>query len=207
MSKISLFGLGLLLLGFVLAFFAHSTIWYSPFVVGGFLFLEGINAPRGFSILKNKRRFFRVWLTFLSLGVVVEIFFNAWLNLFDYPSFNSLDYLIHVVIIGYPFVGLFGLEAFVLLQDVFPSKKVQVFVLPISAFLFGYLNEYPNLFAYEWVYINWPLGEFLRIPILISILWIGLLSSLFWKKLFVFTLSRYWYTVRRFFGRVMQALR
>ena len=57
-------------------------------------------------------------------------------------------------------------------------------ILPIAAFLFGYLNEYPNIFAYEWKYINWSLGEFLGIPILVSLLWILLLVVILFKKPF-----------------------
>ena len=54
----------------------------------------------------------------------------------------------------------------------------------MAAFIFGYLNEYPNTFAYEWKYANWPLGEFLKIPILVSSLWVLLLFELFFKHWF-----------------------
>lgn len=179
-------GLFLFVLGLYLAFFQHSDIWYSVFLVGGFLFLEGINYSKGFSVLKNRKLFLQTWLIFIVIAIVIEIIGNLWLNLWDYPTFNKLNYLIHVLVTGYVFTSFFGLEFFVLLQRIFKSKKSQIIILPVSAFLFGYLNEYPNIFAYEWKYINWPLGEFLGIPILVSLLWIVLLFVLFFKKPFEF---------------------
>ena len=186
MKYLTLTGLVLFVFGLYLAFFQHSDIWYSVFLVGGFLFLEGINYPKGFSVLKNRKWFLKTWLIFIVIAVVIEIIGNLWLNLWDYPTFNKLNYLIHLLVTGYVFTGFFGLEFFVLVQRIFKSKKSQIIILPVSAFLFGYLNEYPNIFAYEWKYINWPLGEFLGIPILVSLLWIILLFVLFFKKPFEF---------------------
>lgn len=179
-------GLFLFAFGLYLAFFKHSDIWYSFFLIGGFLFLEGINYPKGFSILKNRKWFLQTWLIFIVIAVVIEIVGNLWLNLWDYPTFSKLNYLIHLLVTGYVFTGFFGLELFVLLQRIFTSRKSQIIILPISSFLFGYLNEYPNIFAYEWKYVNWPFGEFLGIPILVSFLWIILLFVLFFKKPFEF---------------------
>jgi hypothetical protein len=152
--------------------------------MGGFLLLEGINYQKGFSVLKNKKWFLLTWLIFMALTIFVEIIGNLWLNLWDYPTFNTLDYLIHVIVIGYAFTGFFGLEFFVIVQRTFISKKAQLIVLPIAAFFFGYLNEYPNIFAYEWKYINWPFSEFLGIPILVSFLWLLLLIVILFKKPF-----------------------
>ena len=186
MKYLAPFGLVLFVFGLYLAFFQHSDIWYSVFLIGGFLFLEGINYPNGFSVLKNRKWFLKTWLIFISITVVFEVIGNLYLNLWDYPTFNRLDYLIHAIIIGYAFTGFFGLEFFCFIQRIFISKKAQIIILPVSAVLFGYLNEYPNIFAYEWKYINWPFGEFLGIPILISFLWIILLFVLFFKKPFEF---------------------
>jgi len=179
-------GFIIFLFGLYLALFQHSDIWYSVFLVGGFLLLEGINFQKGFSVLKNIKWFLLTWLIFIGITIVVEIIGNSWLNLWDYPTFSKLNYFIHVLIIGYAFTGFFGLEFFVLLQRYFPSRRAQIVILPIAAFLFGYLNEYPNTFAYEWKYINWSLGEFLGIPILVSLLWILLLIVIFFKKPFEF---------------------
>ena len=177
-------GLILFVFGLGLAFFRHYDSWYSVFLTGGFLFLEGVNFPKGFSVLKNGGRFLPTWLIFIATAIAVEVVGNYWLNLWDYPTFDKLDYLIHVLIIGYPLACFFGLEFFVLLQRIFKSSRVQIAILPIAAFLFGYLNEYPNLFAYEWKYNNWPFGESLGIPILVALLWILLLVVLFFKKQF-----------------------
>ena len=179
-------GLAIFVWGLYLAFFQHSDIWYSVFLIGGFLFLEGINSRKGFSVLKNRKWFLLTWLIFIAITIVLEIIGNSWLNLWDYPTFNKLDYLIHVLVIGYAFTGFFSLEFFVFLQRIFTSRKIQIIILPISAILFGYLNEYPNIFAYEWKYINWPFGEFLGIPILVSFFWILLLTVILFKKPFEF---------------------
>ena len=179
-------GLIIFVLGLYLAFFQHSDVWYSVFLIGGFLFLEGINSQKGFSVLKNIKWFLLIWLIFIIFSIVIEVIGNLWLNLWNYPTFNKLTYLIHSLIIGYVFTGFLGLEFFVLLQRIFTSKRMQIIILPVSAFLFGYLNEYPNIFAYEWKYINWPFGEFLGIPVLVSLLWLVLLFVLFFKKPFEF---------------------
>lgn len=189
MIRLVFLGLVMFVLGLYLAFFQHSDIWYSVFLVGGFLFLEGINSQRGFSVLKNKKWFLLTWLIFIVITIAVEIVGNLWLNLWDYPTFNQLDYIIHVLIIGYPFSGFFGLEFFVLLQKCFSSRKAQIITLPVSAILFGYLNEFPNTFAYEWKYINWPGGEFLGISISVSFLWILLLFVILFKKHFEFRME------------------
>ena len=179
-------GLVIFVFGLYLAFFEASDIWSSFFLIGGFLLLEGVNYPKGFSILKNKSWFLLTWLIFIAISIAVEAIGSSWLNLWDYPSFNKFDYLTHILVIYYPFAGFFGLEFFVLLQRIFPSRKTQIIILPVSAFLFGYLNEYPNTFAYEWKYNNWPFGEFLGIPILLSFLWIFVLVVILFKKPFEF---------------------
>src|SRR4051812_26447828 len=111
-------GILILLSGLYLAFFWHSTIWYSFFVVGGFLFLEGINSKRGFSILGNRKSFVYTWLIFILLGILVELIGNLWFDGWDYP-FGIAAYFIHVILIGYPFVAFFGMEFFVLIKKYF----------------------------------------------------------------------------------------
>jgi len=178
-------GLGLFLLGLYLAFVQHSPIWYTPYLIGGFLSFESIKSRTGFSVLKDPRNFALVWLIFIVITIGVELTGNYWLDLWTYPSFGTLEYFIHIILIGYAFTGFFGLMVFVSLQKLFRSRRQQMIVLPIAAFLFGYVNEYPNTFAHEWVYVNWPFGEVLGIPILVSILWIAWLVVLPLKRFFL----------------------
>lgn len=185
MGHIIIVGIILFLFGLYLAFFVHSTIWYTFFIIGGFLLFEGLNVSNGFSVLRKKMSFVLVWFAFILIAVAGELVCNTWLNLWDYPSFNEVEFLFHALIIGYPFTGFFGLGAFVFLERLFPERRAKWIVLPVSAFLLGYLVEYPNVFAYEWKYINWPLGEFLGIPVLASLLWILLLFALLFRKPFV----------------------
>ena len=189
MRFIGIFGIAAFLLGLYLAFFIHSKIWFSFFVVGGFLFLESINSKRGNSIFSNKKRFLTLFFAFFIAGIIIEIIGNLWLNMWDYPSYKKLYYTAHVLIIGYPFVCLFGLEFLILLTKFFHSKKAWFIILPLAAIIFGFINEYTNTYAYEWKYNPLPLGEFLGIPIIILFLWLLLLLIIPIKK-FIFGLYR-----------------
>ncbi len=178
-------GLCLFILGLHLAFIQHSAVWFSPYTIGGFLIFESINARRGFSLLRYPRNFVLVWLLFILVTIAVELTGNYWLNLVNYPSLGIPEYVVHVIFIAYAFTGFFSLTLLVSLHNVFTSKRQRMIVLPIAAFLFGYVNEYPNTFAHEWVYVNWPLGEVLGVPILVSILWIAWLVVLPLKRFFL----------------------
>ena len=123
------------------------------------------------------------------MTIAIEAVGDWWLNLWIYPRLARLAYVFHVLIIGYPFTGFFALELFAWLQSFSWVRKTQLAFLPVAAFLFAYLNEYPNTFAYEWRYANWPLGEFLNIPILVPFLWVALLFVVLFKPWFMITKS------------------
>ena len=182
------FGIAAFLLGLYLAFFIHSKIWYSFFVIGGFLFLEFINSKRN-SIFSDKKRFFALFFAFFIAGIIIEIIGNLWMDIWKLPNLNKSEYVFHVLLIGYPFVCLFGLEFLTLLTKFFHSKKAWFIILPFGALIFGLINEYPNTYAYEWKYNSLPLGEFLGIPIVILFLWLFLLLTIPIKK-FIFGLYR-----------------
>ena len=133
--------------------------------------------------MKHARRFFKLWVIFFGMTIAIEAIGGRWLSLWFYPRLGGLAYLFHVLIIGYPFTGFFALELFVWLQSFSWVKKTQP-ALPIVAFAFAYLNEYPNTFAYEWRYASWPVGEFLNIPILVPFLWVSLLFVVLFKDWF-----------------------
>ncbi len=179
-------GLSIWIFGLFAAIFLHSPYWYSMYTVGGFLLFEGFNAPYGFSFLKYPLRFFFTWLILNILGIFVEILGIRILHLWYYPSYDLFNYVLHVALIGYAFTGFFGLGFLVWLQRVVKPGTKQIFVLLIAAWLFGYAVELPNLFAYEWKYTNWPIGDFLGIPIFISVLWLLILGTLLFKPFFQF---------------------
>jgi hypothetical protein len=184
MKSLLLAGIVLLLTGLYLAFIQHSTIWYSFFVIGGFLLFEGLNKYKGFSVLKYPKKFLLIWFYFILITIVVEIIGNYWLDMWDYPTYGIWEYLLHIIIIGYPFAFFGGLGLFVYIQKNFPLR--QKVMLPIVAILFGYVNEIPNLYAHVWIYKNWPFGDFLRIPVSVSILlWGMLLAVLTFKRFFL----------------------
>jgi hypothetical protein len=177
-------GSALLVGGLFLSLREHSRIWYTPFVVGGFLLLETVNGSNRFSVLKHTQYFLKLWLIFLGMTIAIETVGDQWLNLWFYPRLSGLAYVFHVLIIGYPFTGFFALELFVWLQSVPFVRRTQFVFLPVAAFIFAYVNEYPNTFAYEWRYGNWPLGEVLNIPILVPFLWVSLLFVVLFKPWF-----------------------
>ena len=184
-----IFGLATFLFGLYLAFFTHSKIWDSFFVVGGFLFLEFVNSKRGNSILSDKKRFLTLFFAFFIAGIIIEIIGNLWLNMWKLPNLNKSEYIFHVLLVGYPFSCLFGLEFLTLFARFFRSKKARFIILPFGALIFGFINEYINTYAYEWKYNSLPLGEFLGIPIIILFLWLLLLLALPIKK-FIFRLYK-----------------
>jgi hypothetical protein len=179
-------GIIVLISGLYLAFIDHSPIWYSFFLVGSFLFLEGINQKKGYSLLKNWRAFLLVWLIFIAITILTEWIGKFALHAWEYPHFGRIDYLIHVILIGYPIAFFVAIEFFVIIKRYVP-KNLLLIMLPISAIIFGYLNEIPNLFAYEWKYREMMLGNVLGIPILVSFLWllillVQLFEKYFWDK-------------------------
>lgn len=183
MRYTSYLGLLLFVLGLYFAFALHSPIWYSFFVIGGFLAFEGINQKK-FSVLKKPKWFAVTWLVFIILAIITELIGQQWLHAWKYPAFDTTMYLIHVILIGYPFVAFFGMHLFVFVKRYLPSKWTW-FLVPVVAIIFGYINELPNLSAYEWKYSQLPLGHFLGVPILISILWLLLLIVQFFEKPFI----------------------
>lgn len=179
-------GLLLFTFGLYLAFFVHSSAWYGIFLIGGFFVFEGLNFQKGFSVLKNKKWFLLTWFMFILAGIIFEVIGHFWLHLWIYPTFNKLEYFIHVLIIGFPFTGFLGLEFYAFLQRFLTTTKKRVIFLPFFTILFGYLCEYPNTFAYEWRYTNLPLGNLLGITVLMSISWLFLLTVLLFRRPFGF---------------------
>lgn len=144
--------------------------WYTPFTIGGFLFLEGVNLPV-FSVLRKPRHFFAAWLTLIALATMIEIIGNTWIDAWDYPGFTTVQYIVEVLVIGYPFVGFFTLELFALLQRTVRPHTLQYATLPIAILFFSYLNEIPNTYVYEWRYTSAPLGSLFNVPVHITMLW------------------------------------
>ena len=178
MRFIGIFGIAAFLLGLYLAFFIHSKIWYSFFVVGGFLFLEYVNSKRGNSIFSDKKRFLSLFFAFFVAGIIIEIIGNLLLNMWKLPDLNKSEYIFHVLLIGYPFACLFGLEFLTLLMQLLRSKKARFIILPFSAIIFGFVNEYINTYAYEWKYNPLLFGELFGIPIAILFSWMLLLLTI-----------------------------
>jgi hypothetical protein len=183
-TVLALGGSVLVIGGLFLSIARHSTFWYSAFVVGGFLLLEAVNGSKGFSVLKHTEHFLKVWLIFFGLAIAIEVLGRLWLNLWSYPRLHGLQYVFHVLIVGYPFVGFFSLEFLVWLQSFSWVRRTQPKSLPVALFAFAYLNEIPNTFVCEWSYSNWPLGELLKIPVLVPFLWISLLFVVLYKPWF-----------------------
>jgi len=178
--SISLMIIGLVIMSYGLfaAISLHSTIWYSFFLIGGVLFLGAMNIFIGNNsvlklIEKNKKRLFLIYIYYIVWTILIEIIGRFWLNLWYYPSFDSINQLIHVFIIGYPFAFFFIYESFLILEKI--VKKFWLAVI-LTTIINAFLHEIPNTFAWEWVYtIPNVTFEILKINIVVIIAWVVLI--------------------------------
>ena len=151
---VGIVGLILLLYGLISAIFYSNVTWYSYFAVGGTLFLGYINYAFGnrsiFKILEdNWKNVIKIYVVYLVFAIIIEVIGRFWLGFWEYPSFNVVDQVIHVFLIGYPFALFFIYESFVLIRRIVKTFCLTLFLTGIANAL---LHEIPNTFAWEWVY-------------------------------------------------------
>jgi hypothetical protein len=169
-------GLVLFLYGIISAIFYSNAAWYSYFTVGGTFFLAYLN-----SRLKNKSLFGRskvqiakTYGFYLIAAIVIELIGRFWLHLWAYPSFNAAEQIIHVFLIGYPFIFFFINELLALVQRKVASFSLAVIITTLAGLL---LSELPNLFASEWQYtIPYITFEILHINIVVIFGWVILVA-------------------------------
>ncbi len=165
-------GLFLFLYGLYLAFFQHSYYWYTPFVLGGTLFFSQINRHHSslrFIAKKHPSVFFKLYILYFLITILIEIIGRLILGLWYYPFFSSAEIILHVFLIGYPFALFFVQELFFYIHYHFRNIPVTFMTtLIISSFL----HEIPNIFAWEWVYtIPYVHYEIFEINIIVLLGW------------------------------------
>lgn len=172
--------IGVVLFGFglYLAYGTHSDIWYTPYLIGGFLTLERLNSQYGFSILRRRSWSFGVWLVCIAFTLAAELLYNGLLDLWDYPSYDRVEFTVHVALIGWPMTAFFWLEFIALCRQMLLPRRIGITTFVALTLVFAYLCELPNVAAQEWVYHNWPFGSLLGVPVAAILLWVPHLWAL-----------------------------
>ena len=162
--------------GWASAILYSNVSWYSYFVIGGTFFLAWIN-----QILKNDSLFekskiylLKTYGIYLLFTILIEIVGRFILNFWHYPSFNFIDKVIHVSLIGYPFAFFFIHESFKLIRKKVPSLSVTII---LATLINAFIHEVPNIFAWEWIYtIPYVTFEILQINIVVIVGWVVLIA-------------------------------
>jgi hypothetical protein len=173
---LGIIGFLLAIYGLVSAILYSNVTWYSYFVIGGTLFLAWIN-----QILKNDSIFekgkyylLKTFVLYLIFTVLIEIVGRFILNFWNYPSFNLVDKLLNVFLIGYPFAFFFIHESFKLIRRKVPSLSITII---LATLINAFAHEVPNIFAWEWVYtIPYVTFSILQINIVVIVGWVVLIA-------------------------------
>lgn len=168
---LGIIGLLLAIYGVASAIWYSNVTWYSYLVIGITFFLAWIN-----KILKNESLFekskiylLKTYGVYLFFTILIEIIGRFILNLWNYPSFNLTDKVIHVFLIGYPFAFFSIHESLKLIRKKVPSLPVTII---LATLINAFVHEIPNTFAWQWVYtIPYVTIEILQINIIVIIGW------------------------------------
>ena len=175
---IGLFGSFLCLYGIFSAIKFGNVFWYTPFTIGGTLFLGYLNYnQKNENILtnleKNPKRILKIYLIYILMALIIEYIGRFTLNLWTYEQFTKNQVIIHFFLIGYPLGFSFIYESFTLIK-----KRVKSFnqALMITSLVNAFLHEIPNTFAWAWTYAI-PSGfEIFKINIWVIIGWLILIE-------------------------------
>lgn len=173
---LGIIGLLLAVYGVASAILYSNVTWYSYFVIGGTFFLAWIN-----QILKNDSLFekskiylLKTYAIYLFFTILIEIVGRFIFNFWNYPSFNLVDEIVHVFLIGYPFAFFFIHESFKLVQKKVHSLSVTII---LATLINAFAHELPNIFAWEWIYtIPYVTFEILQINIVVIVGWVILIA-------------------------------
>lgn len=89
----------------------------------------------------------------MFLTILIEIIGRFILNLWNYPSFNLTDKIIHVFLIGYPFAFFSIHESIKLIRKKIKSWSLSIILATI---INAFFHEVPNIFSWEW-FILFPI--------------------------------------------------
>ncbi|MBI2650525.1 hypothetical protein HYX04_04375 [Candidatus Woesearchaeota archaeon] len=148
-----------------------NATWFSYFAIGGTFFLGYVNYKiKNASIFeKSKTYLLKTYVVYLFFAILIEVLGRTILHFWDYPSFDLAHKIIHVFLIGYPFVFFFIHESFKIIR-----KKVSYFPFAfiLATLINAFIHEAPNIFAQEWVYaIPYTNLKFLNIHIAVIAGW------------------------------------
>ena len=173
---LGIIGLLLAIYGVASAILYSNVTWYSYFVFGFTFFLAWINQILNNDSLFEKSKIYllKTYGLYLFFTILIEIVGRFILNFWHYPSFNLTDKVIHVFLIGYPFVFFSIYESFKLIRKKVPSLSVTII---LATLINAFLHEVPNIFAWEWVYtIPYVTFEILQINVVVIVGWVILIA-------------------------------
>ncbi|MBI2672185.1 hypothetical protein HYX16_04590 [Candidatus Woesearchaeota archaeon] len=170
---INIFGvLSLIITGYGLisAVLLKSPYWYSFFVLGGTFLLGYVNYYKKnktifYNLLKKKKRIIKIYFIYLILAVIIDLLGRFLFNFWNYPSYDLFDYILNVLVVGYPFAFFFVYETYIF---IIKEIKSEIHPIVLTIILNGLLHEIPNTFAWEWVY-TFPFFalEIFKVPVIV----------------------------------------
>ena len=147
------FAAGLIILFLsIMLFLRKSHLWYFSAGPGMLFIFDYLASPYEKNtalqvFLRNKKKFIKLYLAMILLGVIIEFVGRFILGLWEYPHYNQTYEIASVLF--YPFL-LFQLrEMYVLLKS---KIKMSFISLAISAVMGIIIWEVPNLFSKDWIY-------------------------------------------------------
>lgn len=165
-------GIIISIISFTLAFLKIN-FWYLPATIGVWFIFDYISSIKNKNtaiqiFLKNKNKFFDLFLIMFFLGASIELGGRFLLNLWNYPPINSF-YMEMIMLLVYPFI-LFSFREMYESINIFIKKNYVSFIF--SMILGIIIWEIPNLFSVDWIYtIPYTNFSIFKINIIIILGW------------------------------------
>lgn len=143
----------MVLYGLIVAIMMEQPGWHTPVLVGGttvlayFVYLID-RAGILWDLVVRPIRVPLQYVIYAMIGVVIELIGQQLLGWWSY-SFSPILEVIHVILLGYPFMFFMLFELYVLAQW---FLRYMWLTIPVVWLLTIIMNEGPNLVAQQWVY-------------------------------------------------------
>jgi len=140
--------------GVVAAVALDQSAWHTPVLVGGTVFAAYLvyltdRAGLLWDLVISPVRVPLQYAIYVGIGVVIELIGQHMLGWWSYPAFSPMLEVVHVGLIGYPFLFFLLFELYVLLHWL--SRRVW-FSLVAAWLVSIVVNEFPNWVAQQWIY-------------------------------------------------------
>ena len=168
-------GLVIFLTSIILGFSGINN-WMFLIAIGGWLVFDYLASLKKKEttfqlLLKDKKKFFSVYLMLIFYGGTAEIVGRYILGWWIYPQVTSIPHEMLILLITYPIGSMFAREAFQTVNAHIKSYSTAVIITTLVNIV---IWEIPNLFSYDWLYTVPYLEEltiFNHLNILIFLTW------------------------------------